>query len=93
MTTSTFSVSCPADQWTEVAAGADYSSVSLQTAYIGAVQVAVAASAPAGGTSDFVLLNGPNGPLLPLTLASGDIVYARGLNGAVVVRGIRSSAA
>ncbi|TJV02247.1 MAG: hypothetical protein E5Y35_28250, partial [Mesorhizobium sp.] len=67
MANGTFTVPCPAGQWTKVADGANYSSALLQVTSIGGVLAAIADSQPAADASNCVLLSQS---LVPFPLAA-----------------------
>lgn len=86
MANATFSVPCPAGQWTQVAAGAVYATVQLQKTSVGNVQAAIAAAEPASGSTEFVLLSEI---LATFPLATGDVLWCMPLGAADgTVRGI-----
>ncbi|RUW00007.1 MULTISPECIES: hypothetical protein [unclassified Mesorhizobium] len=89
MANGTFTVPCPAGQWTKVADGANYSSALLQVTSIGGVLAAIADSQPAAGASNGVLLSQS---FVPFPLAAGDQVWCQPVGaGEATVRGIGTS--
>lgn len=72
MANATFTVPCPAGQWTQVADSATYASVQLQATSQGAVQAAIAAAEPAVNSTAFVLLGQG---FVPFPLATGDKLW------------------
>lgn len=88
MATTSISVSCPSNDWTVVADGATYSSTSIQPAG-GMAQFAIAASKPALTSDAWFMLNPGAGlqSLVTIPLGTGNILYGRGVAGAVQVRG------
>lgn len=71
--TTTKTIVCPAHVWTLLADGASVASCSVQTE--GAIEIAVASSAPAATSLDCVALGW--WPMLTLALAPTDKVYGR----------------
>ncbi|TIN12729.1 MAG: hypothetical protein E5Y51_28425 [Mesorhizobium sp.] len=88
MANGTFTVPCPAGQWTKVADGANYSSALLQVTSIG-VMAAIADSQPAADASNCVLLSQS---FVQFPLAAGDQVWCQPVGaGEATVRGIGTS--
>lgn len=88
MATSTFAVDCPAGDWTPVAGGDVYASVTLQSAGTGLVAVIVGTNEPDEDAANFLYLPSAYAPL-SLALASTDIAYCRPLTGgATMIRGV-----
>ncbi len=86
MANATFTVPCPAGQWTQVAAGSAYTSVQLQATSQGGVLAAIAAAQPTANSTAFVLLSQN---FVPFPLAVGDKLWCMPLGaGDGTVRGI-----
>lgn len=86
-------VTCPANDWTALAAGSSYAACFVQPGGPASLAIAVATARPAASTNDFVVLSAPGTPSIQLTVASGDTVWGRGLSGDGVARLLRTAAA
>ena len=73
--------------WAALVVGSAYASCQLQAASL-PVAIAVGTSLPAATATDYFVLGSDPATIV---LAAGDTIYARGLNGAATVRGIRVS--
>ncbi|MER9522508.1 hypothetical protein NKI96_02895 [Mesorhizobium sp. M0292] len=89
MSTSTFSSAAPANSWTPVVAGANFSRFALQVASNDAVAVAIATAQPAIDSDDFMILRLGSDKSLLEDLAATDNVYVRGVQSASKVRGYK----
>lgn len=86
MANATFTVPCPAGDWTQVADGVTYASAQLQKTSVGNVQAEIAATKPALTSMAFVLLSEA---LAIFPLATGDKLWCKPIGAAdATVRGI-----
>jgi len=87
MATTTIAVDVPSDEWTEIVDGDDYESVGLQVTSVQGAAIAIAATEPAADSADFVIVGASALSLfVPIALAAGDLIYARGINGEATIR-------
>lgn len=88
MATTTFSATA-GSAWAALVVGSAYASCQLQASSL-PVAISVGTSEPAASATDYFVLNSAGNPVA-ITIAAGDTIYARGLNGPATVRGIRVS--
>lgn len=89
MTTATFAPVALTDaEFVQIADGATYSKVSVQTGYaVYGFALALAAAKPDVDTESYVILDRDGVSSMEFDLEADTILYARSLNGAAVLRG------
>lgn len=86
-------VSCPVEDWTELADGASFAACFVQAAGPASLALAVAGSKPAADTNDFVILSASGTASLQIAIDSSDTVWGRGLSDEAVARLLLTAAA
>lgn len=91
--TTTAAIVCPSGSWTEIVDGAANASCVVQVAGSAPLAVAFAASAPAAGSNDFIVLQQGGQVSLSATLDAADSVWGQGLQASATARVVKTARA
>lgn len=91
VSTSTQAVSAPEGVWTLLISGAGFSKATLQIDDMDACAIAVADSAPASDSNDYIVLSRNGDRSVTIDLVTANRIYGRGIGGDATLRALKTA--